>query len=176
MPAEKLSKNFHMVDPYEVQDNVFKLLAKDWMLVTAGTPASFNMMTASWGGMGSLWNRLVCFAFVRPQRYTYQFMEKVEFFTLSFFEEKYRDTLNICGTKSGRDVDKVAETGLTPTFSERGAIIFEEARLVMECRKIYAQDITGAHFIDLTIDQKIYASKDYHRMYIGEIVRCLTKK
>ncbi len=170
-----MRKSFNEINPYEVKDNVFKLLAKDWMLVTAGTPASFNMMTASWGGMGSLWNRLVCFAFVRPQRYTYQFMEHAEFFTLSFFEEKYREVLNFCGTQSGRDVDKVAETGLTPTFSEEGAVMFEEARLIMECRKIYAQDIDEAHFIDLAIDRQIYASKDYHRMYIGEIIHCLTK-
>ncbi len=163
---------FHEIEPYQIKDNVFQLIEKGWMLVTAGTPDSFNTMTASWGGLGSLWGHLVSFAFIRPQRYTFQFMERASYYTLSFFTEEYRNVLNFCGTNSGRDVDKIAATGLTPIFNTQ-SITFQEARLVLECRKLYAQDIDEESFVDQTVDQKIYAQKDYHRMYIGEITRCL---
>ncbi len=157
------------ITPETVQDNVFKLIGFDWMLVTAGNLESYNTMTASWGSMGYLWQRNVCFIFVRPQRYTYEFMEKNKFFTLTFFEEKYRSALQFCGTKSGRNVDKAAETGLTPKQTENGVVYFEEARIVIECRKLYYQDIRPETFIDSSLDQQIYPQKDYHRMYIAEI-------
>lgn len=170
-----MSGDFRVVEPYQLKDNVFKLIEKEWMLVAAGTPGAFNMMTASWGGWGSLWNRLVTFAFVRPQRYTYQFMESSAFFTLNFFTEQYHDALMFCGTRSGRDYDKAAKTGLTPAFAGEEGVYFEESRLVVMCRKIYAQDLDGEFFVDPAIDQEVYSLKDYHRMYIGEIVRCLVK-
>ena len=170
-----MTEDFREIKPYQIKDNVFKLIEQDWMLVTAGKPESFNTMTASWGGFGSLWSRLVCFAFIRPQRYTHRFMENADFFTLSFFEEQYRDVLTLCGTKSGRNVDKVAKTGLTPVFNDHNAVYFLEARIVLLCRKIYAQDIAGAHFIDISVEQEIYPAKDYHRMYVGEIVHCFVK-
>jgi flavin reductase (DIM6/NTAB) family NADH-FMN oxidoreductase RutF len=159
--------------PEAITDNSIKLIGKDWMLVTAGTEASFNTMTAAWGGLGVLWEKEICFCVIRPTRYTYAFMEKSEGFTLSFFEERYRDVLTYCGTKSGKDVNKVAQTGLTPVF-DNGAIYFSEARLVMVCRKIYTQDIVPDNFLDPGID-KFYPAKDYHRMYVGEISRCLRK-
>jgi flavin reductase (DIM6/NTAB) family NADH-FMN oxidoreductase RutF len=119
--------------------------------------------------MGILWGRPVCFCVIRPQRYTREFMEKSESFTLSFFEEEYRDALNLCGTRSGRGFEKVQAAGLTPVA---GALpqttTFAEARLVIACRKIYFQDIDPAHFVDPSI-QDSYPQKDYHRMYIGEI-------
>ena len=162
------------IDPYLIKDNVFKLIGADWMLVTAGTLESFNTMTASWAAMGELWNRRICISFVRPVRHTYQFMEKADYYTLSFFEDKHRDALRLCGQKSGRDVDKIAATGLTPVASDSGAVYFAEARLVMECKKIYIHDIDPAHFLDPKIDDE-YPNKDYHRMYIGEVVRCLMR-
>ena len=168
-----METRFQTLDPEVVQDNVFKLIGKDWMLITAGTRESFNTMTASWGGMGVLWDKKVCFAFVRPTRYTFEFLEKSEFYTFSFLEEQYRDTLMYCGTKSGRDVNKVIETNLTPIFGN-GTVFFAEARLVMECRKIYAQDITPGNFLDQTMNE-YYPKKDYHRIYVGEIIRCLKK-
>ncbi len=160
------------VRPEEINDNVFSLIGADWMLITAGTMESYNTMTASWGGMGVLWNKNVCFCFVRPTRHTYSFMEKSECFTLSFFTEKYRKVLNYCGSHSGKDVDKVKETGLTPVKSASGAVYFAEARLVMECGKMYFQDIDPSHFLKSGIDG-LYPQKDYHRMYIGEILNCL---
>ena len=108
------------------------------MLITAGTPESYNTMTASWGGMGVLWNKNICFCVIRPTRYTYQFIEKTDVFSLSFFEERYRQALEVCGTKSGRDIDKAAVTGLTPVAGELdGTTNFQQARLVIECKKLY---------------------------------------
>jgi len=109
-----MGKSFKEIAPEAVTDNVFTLIGKDWMLITAGTMKSFNTMTASWGGMGIIWGEPVCWCVIRPHRYTYKFMEKSGFFTLAFFEEKYREMLSFCGTKSGKDVNKVKETGLTP--------------------------------------------------------------
>jgi flavin reductase (DIM6/NTAB) family NADH-FMN oxidoreductase RutF len=136
---------------------------------------AYNSMTASWGGFGVLWNKKVCFCVIRPHRYTYSFIERSDNFTLSFFEESQRCILNYCGSKSGRDVNKTRETGLTPLAGETGAVYFKEARLVIECRKIYFQDIDPTHFLDVEIEEN-YPKKDYHRMYIGEIVRCLERQ
>ena len=161
------------LNPEQLNDNVFKLIGKDWMLITAGVQDKYNMMTASWGGLGVLWHKPVSFIFVRPNRYTFEFIQKNELFTLSFFEEKFRDKLSICGTKSGRDMDKTEETGLTPVFSNLGTY-FKEARIVMQCKKMYYQDLNPAQFLDHEINNN-YPGKDYHRMYIGEILQCLTR-
>ncbi len=158
-----------IIKPEEIQDNVFKLIGAEWMLVTAGSKQSFNMMTASWGGLGVLWNKNVCFIFIRPTRYTYGFIEKSNTYTLSFFDRKYKPALNLCGTKSGRDCDKVKETGLSPAETKSGSIYFTEARLVIECRKIYHHDLEPANFLDPEIAAN-YPEKDYHSMYVGEII------
>jgi flavin reductase (DIM6/NTAB) family NADH-FMN oxidoreductase RutF len=165
---------FIKISHEKIEDNTFKLIGKDWMLITSGVKGDFNTMTASWGGFGFLWNKPICHIYIRPQRFTYGFIEKNDFFTLSFFDEKYRGCLNICGTKSGRDIDKVKETGLTPVESDNESIYFKEARLVIECRKIYYQDINPASFLDSTIKSN-YPEKDYHRMYIGEVVNTFKK-
>jgi flavin reductase (DIM6/NTAB) family NADH-FMN oxidoreductase RutF len=166
-----MAQDFKEIQPESLRDNVFTLIGADWMLVTAGTPESYNTMTASWGGMGVLWDKHVCFCFIRPTRHTHVFMEGSKFFTLSFFEEKYRSALNYCGSHSGRDVDKARETGITPVKGKTGAVYFDEARLVVECEKIYFQDLVPAHFLSPDIERN-YPNKDYHRMYIGKIVRC----
>jgi len=171
----KMAKEFVEIKPVQITDNTFKLIGSDWMLITAGTLDAYNTMTASWGGLGVLWNKDVCFCFVRPTRHTYGFMEKADTFTLTFFDEDYRDALKFCGSHSGRDVDKAAKTGLTPVQSSSGSVYFNEARMVIECRKLYYQDIDPANFIDPSID-KNYSLKDYHRMYVGEIIKCLQKK
>ncbi|MFH1687220.1 MAG: flavin reductase [bacterium] len=158
----------------QLTDSAFKLIGTDWMLVTAGAIESFNSMTASWGGLGVLWNRKVAWCVIRPQRYTYQFTEKSDTFTLTFFEERYRNILKYCGTKSGRDVDKIKHTGLTPLVTCDGSVYFEQARLVLECRKIYVHDLDPANFLDTRIHDE-YPDKDYHRLYMGEVIRCLTQ-
>jgi flavin reductase (DIM6/NTAB) family NADH-FMN oxidoreductase RutF len=168
--------NFREIKSEQITDNVIKLIGKDWMLITAGKMDNFNTMTASWGGLGNLWNSPVCFCFVRPQRYSFLFMEREENFTLTFFDEAYRKALTFCGTKSGRDVDKVAETGLTPLSGTTGAVYFEEARLVLECRKLYTQDLLAENFVDASLVKAHYAAGDFHRLYVGEIVRCLVRE
>jgi flavin reductase (DIM6/NTAB) family NADH-FMN oxidoreductase RutF len=143
-----MAEELQPIDPYLIKDNTFKLIGADWMLITAGTIKSFNTMTASWGAFGELWNKKICICFIRPVRHTYTFMEKVENYTLSFFDEEHRDILKFCGTKSGRDVNKVAKTGLTPVETSSGAIYFGEARLVLDCKKIYIHDLDPERFLD----------------------------
>jgi flavin reductase (DIM6/NTAB) family NADH-FMN oxidoreductase RutF len=166
---------FEKIRPEAIDDNIFQLIGSDWMLICAGQPEEYNMMTASWGTAGYLWKKPVVFAFVRPQRHTYGFMESNPYFTISFFEEAHREVLNVCGTKSGRDIDKMQLEGLTPLATTKGNVLFEEARLVLECRKIYFDDIRPEMFQAFDIE-KIYAAKDYHRFYVGEIVNVWQKK
>ena len=162
---------FQALELESITDNVFKLIEQDWMLITAGPPTHYNTMTANWGGLGYLWRRKVCFCFVRPQRYTYQFMEESRTFSLAFFSERYRPVLELCGSRSGREIDKAAASGLTPLEITPGITSFAQARLVLECRKIYFQDINPVNFVDSSIAD-IYPTHDYHRMYIGEILGC----
>jgi flavin reductase (DIM6/NTAB) family NADH-FMN oxidoreductase RutF len=167
--------SFIEISPYSIPDNVFELIDKEWFLITAGSNESNNCMTASWGSLGILWNKPVASCFIRPVRNTYGYVEKYDAFTLSFFDRKFRSILNYCGSKSGRDVDKVAATGLIPLIRDKRFIYYEQARLVLCCRKIYFQDLIPGNFLDPGIE-KHYPNKDYHRLFMGEIVACLRKK
>ena len=169
-------KNFREINPLELNESVFRLIGKEWMLITAGNMDSWNTMTASWGAMGELWFKPVVFTFIRPQRYTLEFIEKEPGFTLSFFDAKHRSALNFCGSHSGRDCDKTDATGLTPFETAAGSVAFEEARLVIECRKLYSQDLNPDHFLDDSIDSKCYPNKDYHRMFVGEVLGALASQ
>lgn len=164
-------RKFLEIDPSEISGNVFRRIGRDWMLVTAGKPGGFNTMTASWGGLGVLWNANVSFIFVRPSRYTYEFLEKENYYSLSFFEDGYRRSLQFCGAHSGRDTDKMAGAGLTPVF-DSPAPYFEQSRLTLICRKMYYENLEPANFLDPTI-MSSYKDGDYHRMYVGEIVKTL---
>ncbi len=166
---------FQPIQPEAIQDNIFKLIGKDWMLLSAGKPDDYNIMTASWGCAGVLWRKPVAFVFVRPQRHTFPFMESQSRFALSFFDENHRDLLNLCGTTSGRDLNKMDIDGLDPVFTPDGSIGFQQARLIMECRKIYYDDIKPEFFQVFDIE-KVYPSKDYHRMYVGEITQVWQRK
>jgi len=160
------------VPVYDFQTRVFHLWDKQWFLLTAGDfeAGRFNTMTVSWGAMGGLWGRPFVQVVVRPTRHTYGFMERYDTFTLCAFPEDYRDALNLLGTKSGRDGDKIAASGLTPVASTRvSAPSFAEAGLVIECRKIYWADLEPDHFLSSDIGSH-YPIKDYHRVYYGEIV------
>ncbi len=163
---------FKEVSPNDLNESAFRLIGKEWMLITAGTMESWNTMTASWGAMGELWKKPVVFTFIRPTRYTLEFVEREPLFTLCFFEEKYRAALNFCGAHSGRDCNKAEKTGLTPVEVSPGTVSFEEARLILVCRKLYFQDLKPENFIDPEIE-KNYPKKDYHRMYVGEVLRVL---
>ena len=144
---------------------------RDWALVTAGTIDRFNTMTISWGGMGTLWSRPVATVYVKPSRYTHEFMENNDYFTVSFFPEKYREDLGILGSKSGRDGDKVALTSLTPKAGEQW-VSFEEAEHVLVCRKIYRQDLDLSVIPDLAVKAH-YRTEAPHTMYIGEVLKML---
>ncbi len=164
---------FVEIAPAALGDNVFQIIGRDAMLITAGTSDQFNTMTASWGGWGHLWSRDVTFCFVRPQRHTFSFMEQAAYYTLCFLDKEHQAALDYCGSHSGRDVDKIAATGLTPVTDATGAIYFAEARLALVCRKLYAQDLTADSFIERGIVGEAYPKADFHRMYVGQIVRCL---
>lgn len=132
----------------DLTENFFEAIGKEWMLVTSGSKEKFNTMTASWGGIGFLWNKAVAFIFIRPERYTYEFIEKNDMLTLSFLGSGNRSIYNICGSKSGRDTDKIKESGLLPLTTPDGNVTFEQARLTLECRKLYGQLLSPEHFID----------------------------
>lgn len=166
---------FKEINPKEIVESPFKLIGDDWALVTAGDREKFNTMTISWGGVGIMWGKPVVFTFIRPQRYTFAFMENGDRYTMSFFDEKYRDALKFCGSKSGKDYDKVKETGLTPAFTENGSVYFEEAKLVLECKKMYAQSLNAESITDRESVDKWY-NNDFHKMYISEITKVLVKE
>ena len=167
-------KAFQEISAKQITQNPFELIGDDWMLVTSGTEEKFNMMTASWGGVGVLWKKDVAFIFIRPQRYTYELIEKNDAVTLSFFDETKRSVLNLCGSKSGRDIDKVKETGLTPIITDQG-IYYEEAKMVLCCKKLYAQNLDEGSFIDKSIIPSCYQAGDYHKMYVCSIEKVLIK-
>lgn len=156
----------------DLDDNFIESFGKEWMLVTAGTPEHFNTMTASWGGIGWLWNKPVAFVFVRPQRYTHEFIERNDYLTLDFLGDENKKIHAICGSKSGRDNDKIAESGLIPQFTPDGNVTFQQSRLTLECRKIYTDMIKPSCFIDKDPIEKWYdeVHGDFHQMYIVEIV------
>ncbi len=150
----------------------YRAWEKDWFLLTAGDfgLGRFNTMTVAWGSIGAMWGKPFVMAVVRPHRYTYRFMEEYSSFTLCLFPPQYKDKLSFCGSKSGRDVDKIKECGLTPIASGKiAAPGFDEAELIIECRKIYFDDFKPERFLENGI-QKNYPKGDYHRMYFGEIL------
>lgn len=152
--------------------DIFNLISKDWMLITAGDSAKFNTMTASWGGFGYIWNRHVAFIFIRESRYTHEFTESGNKITLSFFDEKYRQALQICGSKSGRDTDKVKAANLTPKFLNNGAVTFAEAHTTVKCRKLFASSMEESQFNDKEIFNQFYIKSPggLHTMYVVEIL------
>ena len=170
-----MAQQLRKYDPGKLTDNVFRMMGDEWFLFTAGPLGDYNTMTAGWGGLGYLWEKGIAIGFVRPQRHTYRFTERYDHFTFCFFGARHRKALAFCGSHSGRDCDKAAATGLTPRATRRGNVYFEQARLVLECKKIYWQDIDPAHFLAKEL-HKVYPRHDYHRMYVGEIVSCLARR
>ncbi len=169
-------KGFKEIQPKDIQDNAIKLLSDSWMLVTAGTigeesQKTWNTMTASWGGIGYLWNKPVAYVFVRKERFTYDFTEKNDTMTLSFFNEEYKKALSFCGTKSGREYDKAKETGLTPVQTENNSVAFEQASLVLECKKLYSDMLNEKSFLNFANESKWYDKEGMHRLYICEITK-----
>ena len=162
------------IAPETLSDNFFTRIGKEWSLVTAGTADAFNTMTASWGGVGVLWNKNVVFTFIRQSRYTLSFVNDNDYYTIAFFGSEYKKALSYCGTHSGRDVDKIKETGLTPVFDKQ-APYFEEADLVLVCRKMYRQTMNAESFLDTAAVERWYGDNDWHEVFVGEIVEVLQK-
>lgn len=165
------------MEPFDLrtlEENVFSLFDQQWTLITAGPPDRCNPMTASWGGLGVLWHKDVATIYVRPQRYTYEFLEREDYFTLSFFDEDRHKDLQYFGSASGRDEDKFAARGYHVQSAAQGQAAYpQEARLVLVCRKLYWNDLDPAHIPPE--DMKHYKENDFHRMYIGEIVQALRR-
>ena len=154
--------------------NAAKLIGKVWMLITARDGDKVNAMTASWGGLGELWNAPVAFCFVRPERHTFGLCEKEDRISLAFFNEEYRPALTFCGRNSGRDMDKLKEAGLT-TSEIDGVPVINEAKTLLICKKLYADDIKESCFVDKSM-LKYYEEGGYHRVYILAVEKALTKK
>lgn len=153
--------------------NPFKVVGKDWFLITVGNEQGYNTMTASWGGFGVMWGKDVVSVVIRPQRKTKDFLDESGYFTISFFDEEYRDALKFCGSHSGRDVDKALMTGLTPYFID-GTTTFLQAKRVLICKKLYCQQIQPNCFISKDLLSN-YSAGDYHYTYVGEIIKSVEK-
>lgn len=167
---------FKEVDIEKLQFNPFTKIGKEWLLITAGDKEKCNTMTASWGGVGVLWGKHVVTVYIRPQRYTKEFVDKEDTFTIAFFGEEQRNALKICGTVSGRDTDKIKEAGLTPYYVDGETPAFEEAEMIFVCKKMYKDTIKPEEFMESDIDGKWYPEKDYHTMYIAEVLKVLVRE
>lgn len=162
--------SFKEIRPDEISGNIIKAIRDEYMLICVGDENEHNMMTASWGFFGEMWGKDCVTIAVRNTRHTYKFTENSDTFALCFMGDKYKSVHKVCGSLSGRDVDKVQLTGLNPVF-DNDTMYFEEARLVVICKKIYSDTIKPQNFTKPDYDKKWYAAKDYHTMYCGEIIK-----
>lgn len=172
--ASNEMSGYKKIAPDKIPGNIVKMLSEDWMLITAGDKDKFNMMTASWGGLGFLYEKPVAFCFINPTRYTYQLMENKDTYTLTFYTEAYRDALKYSGSKSGKDTDKVKGSGLTPITTPGGSKAFSQAWLIIECRKMVAQSLQAESISDKSLKEN-WTGKQMHKMYIGEIINVWVK-
>ncbi|HHD2752913.1 TPA: flavin reductase [Clostridium perfringens] len=166
---------FTEIKTEELNENPFKLIGKDWMLITAKKDDKVNTMTASWGGLGVMWGKDVAYIVVRPQRYTKEFIDNSDTFSLTFFDDEYKKTLGYLGKVSGRDEDKISNSNLTLNTCENTPY-FEEGKVVLVCKKLYGQYIDPKCFLEDGIDERWYPEKDYHMLYIAEIKNVLVRK
>ena len=164
---------FKEITAKNIKDNLISAIADEYMLITAGNKSAYNMMTASWGFAGEMWGNDCCMAVIRPQRYTMEFVDKSPLFTLSFYGDN-KEIHKICGSKSGRDCNKTELTGLHPIFDEN-SVYFDEARMVLVCRKQYVQKMEADCFIDKEV-LRWYPNNDLHYMVIGKIEKVLIKE
>lgn len=151
--------------------DIFTKFDKDWALLTAGTVENHNAMTVSWGGMGTLWGKPVVTVYVRPNRHTYGYIEDNEFFTLSFYGEEYRRMLGVMGSKSGRDCDKDALTGID-AMPAGESVSYRQAQITLVCRKLYHNDLVKEN-IPADVLATFYDPEPIHRMYIAEVTQII---
>lgn len=165
---------FQRIDIKNFTPDTFGLKNK-WMLITTAKPdGTVNTMTASWGGFGVMWNKEVVFVVIRPQRYTKEFVDNAESFSLTFFDNSHKKALSHLGAVSGRDEDKIAKTGLTVAFDQE-IPYFEEAKDVVFAKKLFIQPLEESSFLDRSLIDKWYPEKDFHYLYIAEITNILSK-
>jgi len=170
---EVFSMKFKKIERKDLQLNPIEMFADKWPLLTAGNEENgYNTMTIAWGHIGAVWNKPTITIYVRPQRYTKEFIDHNELFTVSVLPPKYNKALSYLGRTSGRDEDKIAKAGITPAFAQ-DTTYFEEAELVFICRKLYQDTIKEVGFLDQALMNKMYPEKDFHTMYVGEIVEIL---
>jgi flavin reductase (DIM6/NTAB) family NADH-FMN oxidoreductase RutF len=169
-------KEFKKTTWKELNDNVIRLIGKDWMLIAAGNIDDYNMMTASWGTMGWLWEKPVTTIYVRPQRHTHNYTEREDYYTISFYKEDNKDILRKMGSVSGRNFDKMNYDKLTPIITENGSIAFKEAYLIIECKKLYSMVLKEDDFIDKDVVNDKYPERDFHTVYYGEILNVWVKE
>lgn len=155
--------------------NPFTLFDREWTLITAAKEGKVNTMTASWGGLGTVWGKSVAIVYIRPQRYTKEFVDAGNSFSITVFPEKFREKLSYLGRVSGRDENKIAKAGLTVVY-ESDIPYFEEAKLVLFVRKLFASEIKPEDFIDKKLSGSIYPEHDYHTIYIAEVTKILKKE
>lgn len=167
--------SFKEINPEELHLNPFVAIGKEWLLITAGNEEKSNTMTASWGAMGVMWGKKAVTVYIRPQRYTKEFVDRDGIFTISVLPQQYRKALNYCGTVTGRGIDKIKEAGLSPYLVD-GTTAIEEAKVIMVCKTMYHENIKPEAFDQKENDGKWYPDKDYHTMYIAEIVKVLVKE
>lgn len=170
------TKVFQKIDIKELKDNPVSLFADNWFVVTAGNDTSFNQMTISWGALGHIWQSPSATIYIRDSRHTFGYLNSNQYFTLCAFDEEYRDKVQYIGSHSGRDGDKIAATGLTPMTTELGNVCYEEARLVIECEKVYTSDIVPIDIMDDKIRVSYDGGEGQHRMFIGRIVNVWEKR
>lgn len=165
---------FEKITTAEFAANPFTAIGEDWMLVTAGNEAKVNTMTASWGGLGVLWGQDVAFVFIRPQRYTKEFVDREGRFSLCFFDG-YKKEMGLLGSVSGRDRDKIAEAGMHPQLLD-GVPVFEEARQVLLLQTLYTDEIKPERFVDAGLDEKWYPGHDYHTVYVAKVLGAYVRR
>lgn len=161
--------SFRKIDPTELSGNAIDEICNKWMLLAAGTEDDFNFMTINWGMLGELWFKPAMTVYVRHSRHTFGYMENNDVFTVTCLKPGHEDALKLAGSKSGRDIDKLKESGLTKTMID-GAPTFEEAAYTLVCKKMYAQELPPENCTDMPIFEHAYDAPDYHKMYIGQIV------
>ena len=166
---------FKEIKPEEFNKSPFQLIGKDWMLVTAEKDNKINTMTASWGGFGVMWHKNVAYIVIRPQRYTKEFVDRSDTFSLTFFDERFKKQLSYLGSVSGRDEDKISKSNLTIQYSDNTPY-FEDGNIAIICKKLYAQDFKPECFIDSELDKKYYPERDHHTLYIAEVEKVLIKE
>ncbi len=176
----KFDELFKSISPEELSDNVFKLVGKDFTVISAGNETHYNSMTASWGGFGILFNKPTTWCFLRANRYTLELIKQQQSYTMTYFSDEYKDQVLFLGSKTGRDTEKMKEVSLTHVLTPAGNSSFKEAKLIIECKlteistvhpdDFYTQE--GKDFIKEGYDD----AKDYHKLIFGEITNVWIKK